>query len=90
MNKALILLVFSACFLSCKNNPNKTDIALSIENTRPYSIESFVENLNNPWGMAWLPDGGMLITEKSGEIIHFKNGIKTQKQIKILHWPDFR
>jgi glucose/arabinose dehydrogenase len=77
MKKLLILLIFAASFFACKNFQKKTDIALSIDNTRPYSIETIVENLNNPWGMAWLPDGSMLITEKSGDIIHFKNGMKT-------------
>lgn len=35
-----------------------------------------VDNLNNPWGMTWLPDGSMIITEKSGDLIHFKKGAK--------------
>lgn len=39
--------------------------------------EMVVEDLNIAWGMTFLPDGSMLITEKSGEIIHFKNGNKT-------------
>ncbi len=88
MKKPVILLAVLSIFLSCKNTENKTEIALSVVNTRPYSIESFVENLNNPWGMAWLPDGSMLITEKSGEIIHFKNGTKTQiKNVpEVYNW----
>ncbi|MBN4085544.1 PQQ-dependent sugar dehydrogenase, partial [Flavobacteriaceae bacterium AH-315-B10] len=34
-------------------------------------------DLDIPWGMAFLPDDSILITEKSGELIHFKNGTKT-------------
>lgn len=53
----------------------------SIEATTPFNIdyttEVVVPDLNIPWGMAFLPDGSMLITEKSGELIHFKNGKKT-------------
>lgn len=78
MHKPLILLVLTLCFLACKNNAKDTEIALSIENSRPYNIETVVDNLNNPWGMTWLPDGSMLVTEKRGEIIHFKNGEKFQ------------
>ena len=41
------------------------------------TAELLVEGLENPWGMVFLPDGGLLITEKSGELILFKDGQKT-------------
>ena len=41
------------------------------------SYEMVVPELSNPWGFAFLPDGSMLINEKEGKIIHFKNGEKT-------------
>lgn len=41
-----------------------------------YTHEVVVPDLQIPWGMAFLPDGSMLITEKSGELIHFSNGKK--------------
>ncbi|WP_157208823.1 PQQ-dependent sugar dehydrogenase [Mariniflexile maritimum] len=42
-----------------------------------YTTELVVADINIPWGMAFLPDGSMLITEKAGDLIHFKNGKKT-------------
>lgn len=42
-----------------------------------YTTELVVPELNIPWGMTFLPDGSMLITQKSGELIHFKDGTKT-------------
>lgn len=36
-------------------------------------VVKLYEDLSNPWGMAWLPDGRMLVTERSGEILVFKN-----------------
>ena len=43
-----------------------------------FDYELVVGEMQTPWGMTFLPDGSMLITEKSGELIHFKDG---QKQL---------
>lgn len=48
--------------------------------TAEYEYEVVVPGLDIAWGMDFLPDGSMLITEKSGELIHFKNGQKQQVQ----------
>ncbi len=42
-----------------------------------YTTETVVPGLDIPWGMAFLPGGSMLISEKSGTLIHFKDGKKT-------------
>lgn len=34
-----------------------------------YRAETVIEGLNHPWGMAWLPDGSMLITERGGRVL---------------------
>lgn len=38
-----------------------------------FSVQTIQKDLVRPWGVAWLPDGTMLVTEKSGEILVFKN-----------------
>jgi len=43
----------------------------------PFSVELLIDEMQIPWGMAFLPNGGILVTEKSGELIHFLNGEKT-------------
>lgn len=43
----------------------------------PFAAELLIDEMQIPWGMAFLPDGALLITEKSGELIHFMNGKKT-------------
>ena len=37
-----------------------------------------VTELNNPWGFTFLSDNSILITEKSGKLIHFKDGKKIE------------
>ncbi len=70
---SLLLLVFSTS--ACGQKPN-TEIPLT-SGQRDYKVEMVVDNLSNPWGMTWLPDGSMLITEKSGTLIRFADGEKT-------------
>ncbi|MCY7333168.1 MAG: PQQ-dependent sugar dehydrogenase [Pseudanabaena sp. CAN_BIN31] len=66
--------------------------------TKPTSIEQVTKNikptgfkqaivlqgLENPWGMAWLPDGAILITERSGRIQILRNGILERVEIGII------
>ena len=45
-----------------------------------HDYELVVSDLTIPWGFVFLPDESMLITEKEGKIIHFKDGKKTEVQ----------
>lgn len=36
--------------------------------------ELIVKDVDIPWGFSFLPDNSILIIEKEGELIHFKNG----------------
>lgn len=68
----LIFILFAS--LSCAQK-KENDIIL-LEDSKSYAIEKVVDGLSIAWGMTWLPDGSMLITEKKGELLHFKNGKK--------------
>ena len=39
-----------------------------------YNLETVVDGLDSPWGLAILPDGDMLITELTGDLRHIRNG----------------
>ncbi|KAB1067711.1 PQQ-dependent sugar dehydrogenase [Tamlana haliotis] len=65
----IILTTLSAC------SQQKKSIAATSANYN-YKTELVVPDLDIPWGMAFLPDGSMLITEKSGKLILFKDGKK--------------
>jgi glucose/arabinose dehydrogenase len=77
MKNILIILIIGAILSNCKSPAKESDIAIQTAPNRGYSIVSVVEDLSNPWGMTWLPDRSMLITEKSGNLIHFQSGKKS-------------
>ena len=69
MIKQLTFLILLASFTySCAQDKNPTN--------QKHTHKVVVEDLQNPWGFTFLPDGSILITEKKGELIHFKNGRK--------------
>lgn len=77
MQKSILITCFFVVmtFVSCAQ---KTDNALKVPEETTVSAELIVNGLQIPWGMVFLPDGSMLITEKSGDIIHYKEGEKIQ------------
>lgn len=40
-----------------------------------YALVTVVDGLEHPWGLAWLPDGSTLITERPGRLRVVRNGI---------------
>jgi aldose sugar dehydrogenase len=40
-----------------------------------------VSNLERPWGMAWLPDGSILVTERPGRLRIVRNGVLDERAI---------
>ncbi|MDN3670575.1 PQQ-dependent sugar dehydrogenase [Echinicola jeungdonensis] len=73
----LILTVNLACAQSDRPSV-KEDQPPIMGDKKNYQVETVVDGLSVPWGMAFLPDGSLLITEREGDIILAKENNKTQ------------
>ncbi len=47
-------------------------------------VDTLHTGLENPWGMTWLPDGTLLVTERKGEILVFKEDKFSGEKIQGL------
>lgn len=78
--KPFILLLFLSCIalLGCgeKNTPDEQPVAdtTGIRSEKLRFTVDTIARLNSPWGMAFLPDGRILVTEKAGAIRIIENG----------------
>lgn len=83
MKKSIIyicLIVVTLNFSCAQKSENQ----VNTPSEEPFSAELFIDGMEIPWGMAFLPDGSMLVTEKSGNLLHFKNG----KKVTITNAPE--
>ncbi len=65
--------------------PLGTGVPISTEKASFY-VDTLHDGLENPWGMAWLPDGRLLVTERKGEIWVFEQERHTGK--KLAGFPE--
>lgn len=75
----LIAILVSTFFVRCQKNTEFTG-----QDDFSYKAETVVDGLDIAWGMVFLPDGAMLISEQEGKMILFKEGQKTE----IKNVPD--
>jgi glucose/arabinose dehydrogenase len=76
---AIVLSIFIACVkknnadeVSGTDSTSKSDILQSGD--EKFKVETITDQLSNPWGIAFLPDGRILVTERAGEIRIIKDG----------------
>ncbi|MBF0195028.1 MAG: PQQ-dependent sugar dehydrogenase [Magnetococcales bacterium] len=50
----------------------------------PFSVITITNRLNHPWGMAFLPNGDILVTERPGQLRIIKKGVLAPHPIKGL------
>ncbi len=76
--RVLAVLLVIQCSWSCNKTKEKKSSEFVMKTSKTYDYDVVIPDLNIPWGFVFLPDNSILVTEKSGELIHFKNGKKTQ------------
>lgn len=78
LSKPLLFVLFLFVALSCKQEKNIAKNTTPKNANKQQEHQLIVEDLVNPWGFVFLPDNSILINEKEGKIIHFKNNKKTE------------
>src|SRR5690606_17567261 len=91
--KTLLLygtLAIGTVFLRCtgdgqddRDTLSRTGQSVSSEKADFY-IDTLYSGLDNPWGIAWLSGDTMLVTERKGEILVFKNDRHTGEKLEGL------
>lgn len=69
---AAVLLVLALALAGCRSDAaNGTQVETE---KHPLRVEHVVEGLEHPWGMAFLPDGDVLVTERPGRLRLVEDG----------------
>ncbi|WP_262246359.1 PQQ-dependent sugar dehydrogenase [Parapedobacter soli] len=86
--RLLIALAAGTLFLCCTgsgrgggNTSLRTGQPIPSESGTFY-LDTLYSGLDNPWGMAWLQDGRMLVTERKGEILIFEDDRYSGEKLK--------
>src|SRR3546814_7009497 len=58
------------------------DEAVERSEQQDFRIETLAGGLDHPWSLAFLPDGGLLITERAGRLRLFKDGGLLEEPIR--------
>ena len=68
-NRRCLAWIFGAAMLvSCGGGGGEGKAPLPVGGGGQAAVQTFAAGLNSPWGMAFLPDGRLLVTEKGGAL----------------------
>ncbi len=75
-----ILLFTAFTILSCDTQNHNKDVNSSLR----FSVDTLATGLEHPWGMEFLPDGRVLITERPGRLRVWENGELREQPVSGL------
>ena len=66
--RRLVIALAAVFTFGCGSNPTAAPAPVAPAAGRPYVVDTVATGLRNPWSLAFLPDGAMLVTEKYGTL----------------------
>jgi aldose sugar dehydrogenase len=64
---------------------SQSDVSFTTKTDKmTFKVDTLYTSFQNPWGMAWISEGRMLVTERKGEILIFKDDKYTGQKIQGL------
>jgi glucose/arabinose dehydrogenase len=75
-----MLIVFTLSFVACAQEP-KIEVSPSVTQ---YKLELITTGVTIPWGMAWLNNSDMLVTNKLGDLRLIRDGVLLDEKITGL------
>jgi glucose/arabinose dehydrogenase len=84
---ATILLLGLIPVIGCAQPPGPVEPTGDVAEAEGWRAETLVEGLRHPWGIAWLPDGSALVTERPGRLRLIENAATDTGQPRLDPTP---